>query len=786
MDAEIGVRNLADTFRFNALPDIVRVLGLTHGKLDDGIETFDDLPEYEQLSLLSRAQAELNYAVHWSFLQAKISMTDSLTASMKWCRYDDEFKKTHGYRLPADPYWLAPPQGSIIPLWHRGGAPNFQPKPMISKHVQDPIKAWRREKRNSYSTSKLLEVVIVVQEQKSLWAPGKTGISVIADVIATKPGVLERNIPVLTTTERKLYPQQYPNRSIAIYFCSAGTVAEKLANKLHEWAKPLVEKSSDLSLCPQVDRLNNMKASDLTANKIILLIVSSTGQGDIPANGSGFLGLCRNSSLGSRDSSGSFKYAVFGNGDSRYSTSYNGAAITINNHIAQLGGAPLASLFQSDSAVEPLPLRALKSWWKKLQPVIIDHNATHGSERPPAVSFTKYKANTSVKKTVTPMVKASQKHEDYQDVFLSTLNKATLVATSAEAGIRDEGSLVVSLQVGNKVFDEMSCVQLLPLNSSHKVGRALRALSVEGSTHMELNFRGENPTYSRFLKEFVDLELPFLELGWVGSINLEKSQKGLTRLALSKASVLEVLESLHENAILSNRHTDAYLQREICLDMPLLNTRTFSVASSFHYESRHNALGAGTGRKVDMMVKHCQGGRFSHTFLKDSPIPALLKYRFVDSFYGPKLRSNLLAPFVIITTGAGFGPVRCLLQWRIAKTREALLSGRAQPSRGTGISLFLGLKECDVYLTVDVLNEAMELNLIDMLDIVVSNPDKRRIYGNLPRAAKHLRNKLLKRQGMIFVCGNKGAADGAKYVFESMLGGTVGEMLKGRYVEEVY
>ena len=28
-------------------------------------------------------------------------MTDSLTASMKWCRYDDDFKERNGFRLPA-------------------------------------------------------------------------------------------------------------------------------------------------------------------------------------------------------------------------------------------------------------------------------------------------------------------------------------------------------------------------------------------------------------------------------------------------------------------------------------------------------------------------------------------------------------------------------------------------------------------------------------------------------------------------------------------------------------
>ena len=103
IDAEIGVRNLADSFRYNVLPDIIRTLVLIHGKLGHGFEIFEDLPEYEKLSMLSRAQAELTYAVNWSFIQAKVTMSNLLTASMKWCQHDEEFRLKNGYRLPADP-----------------------------------------------------------------------------------------------------------------------------------------------------------------------------------------------------------------------------------------------------------------------------------------------------------------------------------------------------------------------------------------------------------------------------------------------------------------------------------------------------------------------------------------------------------------------------------------------------------------------------------------------------------------------------------------------------------
>ena len=52
MDAEIGVRDLADQFRYNVLPDIVDALGLARDKLHGDIEVFDDLPEYEKLLML--------------------------------------------------------------------------------------------------------------------------------------------------------------------------------------------------------------------------------------------------------------------------------------------------------------------------------------------------------------------------------------------------------------------------------------------------------------------------------------------------------------------------------------------------------------------------------------------------------------------------------------------------------------------------------------------------------------------------------------------------------------
>lgn len=56
MDAEIGVRNLADSFRYNALPQVAKAIGLVDGDVDD-------LPDYERLAVLVSISS-LTYCLH--------------------------------------------------------------------------------------------------------------------------------------------------------------------------------------------------------------------------------------------------------------------------------------------------------------------------------------------------------------------------------------------------------------------------------------------------------------------------------------------------------------------------------------------------------------------------------------------------------------------------------------------------------------------------------------------------------------------------------------------------
>ena len=739
-------------------------------------------------------------------------MTDTLTASTKWMRYDDEFKKVNGFRLPSDPYWLAPPQGSIIPLWHRGGAPCYQPKPMICKHVEDPVKAWRREIRGRSFATKIVRSVAVLCEQNSqtrhtVLGPLATAYNGFQESLRGIPQSRMDSVDGTGWTQQLIRPRleksvagrvdgvecniELGKKSIALFFCSGGTIAERLAAKLHDRISKVVKGSPNAVLCPEIQPLNALEPSKITADRVFLLIVSSTGQGLIPANGSSFPKTC--TAFVSKSQSQSvkgFKFAIFGNGDSRYASSYNTAAIKIYDRMIELGGSPLASgLFWGDTAVESPPLKAFSFWWNELQPII--HLLSTGTkllnkQQPRSLNG---RPKLSGGRSYGGFQKRGEElHQNFKD--------AVLIATSPPAQRNYDGTLRVTIDIGRATYKEMSCIQILPVNSPSKVRRAIQALGVSDSAQVEHpSFPAEhNLTYKTLLTEFVDLEVPFLGFAWLEQIE-GATAKGLTSKTLGHISVLHVLERLLDANAFTGPETNKDLQYDICLAMPILHVRTYSIASSFHFLSINKPTSDSGEEKprnqVDILVKAYQGGRFSETSLNDWKKMAALKVRFVDSTASDRIRKvsqDLLVPLIVVATGAGFGPVRCLLQRRIAAIQDAASTGLPPPVQRSNISLFLGFRPNDVDLATDVLDQAAGLDLIDMLFIIPSNEAKVRAHDKIQTSgvSQQLTEKLLDQSGVVFVCTSQAAAHATASAFDSLVGGNVREVLGDRYLEEVF
>ena len=769
MDAEIGVRNLTDSFRYNVLPDVIKAMGLAEGRFKDGLEDFEDLPEYEQLKMLSNAQSELTYATQLSFNQAGITMSDSLTASKKWCKFDDEFKEKNGYRLPADPYWIAPPQGSIIPLWHRGGAPNYQPKPMISKHVQDPIKAWRREKSKGELTTEPTEIMTLRQSVASLPelfgkkpevtpeeadeyedADTTCSISPLSNSLVSWPSSSQTS-PSRSPVSRSSTSTLTEQKSIAIYFCSAGTVAEKLARRLYKTIESLKD-AMNVALHPSVQSLDYLNSENITQDKILLMFVSSTGKGEVPANGAAFLRLKAPTSFEG------VSFAVFGNGDSRYSATYNGAAKLIDEHMLMLGGrSMIGKVFRGDTATEPIPYKAVKNWWTVLQPKVeellcgskLAHSSVPGPG--PKGHSTEIQGDDAAERLV-----------DYS-TDLPFLKDASIVSTKPATSLeRSQRSMLLTLDIGTEKYKDMNCIQILPLNHPSKVDRALIALNIDRDDTFEITEQGSS-TNAEFLSSCADLERPFKSMDWLSASQVKFGS--LMEKMFGQLSALESLELLRKSNLISQFETSKILH-----SMDLLYLRTYSVASSPNEPTSITSSSSPTNNTVSIMLKRIPSGRFSTTFLEDhaGEIKPLVKYRIVDSVAGPSVRSLISdskgnagnAPLILIATGAGFGPIRNLIKARIA----AIQKERAN-STASKISIYLGLHPTDVPLVKPTLQVATQLGLTEKVEIVEGNEDKRRVQGALSENADPLKKAVKEQGGHVFVCANEQAAEGIKDVF---------------------
>ncbi|PYH31484.1 nitric-oxide synthase [Aspergillus neoniger CBS 115656] len=439
MDAEIGVRNLADMFRFDALPEVVKAIGFDinayRAKPEYAdIRELEDLPDYEQLRWRSRAQAELNYAVRWSFLQHGVTC------------FDDEHAAKKGYRLNSDHYWLSPPQGSIIPVWHRGGAPNYQPKPMICRNRYDPVNSWQRRKGSTEAVPALLV------------RNGNTWVTEALTSFATE---------ILGPKRRKLTesPSKEQPCTVHLSYCSQGTTARTLAERLHRRLK-----RSARGFRVKFSTLDALDLALVETFDTILLVASTTGSGAFPANGANFAKALGHFRHTLKVDFSRVRLSVFGVGDSAY-PNFNAAAITAYDFFHHLNILPIAGgLIKAYVASEALPLRMFNRWSDAVESALMGGKGELTSD--PEEAF------------VT--------HAE----MLRNFSEATV---TSKASSRTHDGLVLLTLDGIECAD-MTHQRLLPTNSSSHVSRAITALEItdpqllipfsgEGLQHLFAGFR---------------------------------------------------------------------------------------------------------------------------------------------------------------------------------------------------------------------------------------------------------------------------------------------------------
>ncbi|KAJ4301930.1 hypothetical protein N0V90_004026 [Kalmusia sp. IMI 367209] len=671
MDAEIGVRDLADQQRYNALPSLVECLGWV-----GSIEELDEVQESEKLRLL----------------HSNVRISDTLTASAMYCSFDDEHFRKFGFRLPADPYWLAPPQGSIIPLWHRGGSPNYQPKPLIARHVQDPIKHWKRRTQRKLG----------FQEE------------------VCPPSSINSTLP----EEKK--------RRIYICYCSAGVTALKLARRAEFCLKRRLGDSQQFSVAT-VEPLNSLYLQKLTSTDVILLIVSSSGHGDIPTNGQEFA-----RSLEKANMSAGFRCAIFGNGDSTYSDSYNGAAKKLNGLlIDQEVQFLVPDYFKGDTALENPPWSQLETWLNDVSMSLV------GSS-PESLDF-----NTS-----------DPSPENF--TFIETFSDASIVScTLLSPNIRR-----LVLNIGNAKYTGFSHVQVMTPNRKTDVKKVLKDLGLAGNEKVKIqSYQG---TVREILEHFVDLQRPFTHVRWVPRYLISKEEKEtLLHAPLIKSA-----------AVIRNCRRSILDPSTICAALPLGRPRNFSIASS---DTNKNG-----GVSLEFLIKSQPQGRFSSIFLSSAKPKTTLRIRFTGTAIAPMVQ-DASKSIIAFTTGSGIAPLKYVLQQR---TRQVLGCSTTANNGSLGsspISLFVGFRADDARVISNALQGAIASSLVDTLSLTPSNPSKWRAQDDVFDAKfRDLLISKIKESCYVFVCVPPRAAKSFASNLSALLGTDVKKALGDMYIEEVF
>ena len=677
-------------------------------------------------------------------------MVDTFTSSIEYMNFDKDRTAEVGFRLPADPYWLAPPQGSIVPIWHEGGAPNYQPKPMICRHVQDPIKAWQRETPAHKRSS-----------QKGL-------IKTMTDAHEGRP-------------------------RIRIFSCSAGVNAGKMARRLYEKLQRLIHEVDDPFEVHREKALNQLYLDEAGPEDIILIIASTTGRGAIPRNAQKFVQ--RYESIDPLQSPP--RFSCFANGDSTYGDTYNAAGKTIQQLMTKMGcRSLLGHCFAGDNALRNPDWESFTQWLENIDHLILGNN---------------YKIDLPT--SLTDMQEKT--------TILSEMPTAKLVRIQR---LDPKGVLQVTLDIGDKKYEEMDHIKILAPNPDHEVERALAALKLSSDQTFEWH---DQPARS-FMTRYVDLDHSFKHLDWYPDFDELPGEK---QMALKTGKASAILAELEDIVY------DAALVEKVCKDMASIVPRLYSVASCPAFPNSNAILGAGSGNMVDIIVKVNPGGRFSDTFLLNSKPGAQMRCSLTSANIWNMIQGQKPnAPLIAICTGSGIGPVRALLQRRVididrttgeagrprastvtsastnagvapvysSSRRGSLSSVGSGPRRGAkatnhhthlgvastreSVSLFAGFKKEDTDLMQQIIRPASHAGILDILELCPSNEQKVRIQDHLmlPLVLERLKRKLTDPACIVFVCANDAAADESVAKLNQIAGTDVKELLGERYVEEIF
>jgi nitric-oxide synthase len=667
----------------------------------------------EQTLWRDRVALELNLAILHSFQKAKVTMVDHQTVSRQFLTHDLREKQA-GRECPGDWGWVVPATGgSTCPVWHHQMR-DFYLEPAYH-HAAD---SWDVE----------------------------AGID------------LEQFITAADQDRDKC------DRILILYASETGTAegfARKAARQLQQFR-------------PKVTALDECVVDTLASEKLLLVITSTFGNGEMPSNGKQFLQWLKQQPAGALDG---LNYSVLGIGSTVYEK-FCAAGVAIDQALAKAGANCAVPLHKSDEIKAQAD--TFKRWLGLISRLLgADETAgAAGTANAPKLTVT-FLSEADVHSVQN--AESSALSDRGLEVSLM-VNRELLKAVIP--GSRSTRHIVFDIAGTDLQYETGDHAAVYPCNPTELVTRLCERLGVTANTYFTAAYLNPDgivtadqlpvavpTTVGQLLSEELDLALrePFNDLlTYLYSVaqNLRDKQRleiwlEILRQGEDHPDAATLKQTITDNFMsvvdLFDEFPSATITLEALLELlPKQKPRLYSISSCPRLHPDKIQITVGVLQITTDVGKARQG--LCSNYLAGLQPGAKVRIDVRTSGFRPP--ADPQAPMLMVGPGTGVSPLIAFLQYREALQNQGVELGNA--------CLYCGCRNQSDFLYGDQLTSWQNQGILTDLHVAFSRLTDKKVYVQnlMQENAQALWQLLSHPQCHYYVCGDAKMADD---VFEMLM-----------------
>ncbi|MEP0857881.1 nitric oxide synthase oxygenase [Trichocoleus sp. DQ-U1] len=665
----------------------------------------------EQTLWRDRVALELNVAILYSFQKAKVSMVDHQSASKQFLAHDLREKKA-GRECPGDSGWIVPPAGgSTCPVWHH----------QMRDFYLDP----------AYHHA--------------------------ADRWAVEDGIdLEQFI---TTTDEDDDKQ---DRILILYASETGTAegfARKAARQLQRYKA-------------KVMALDEYNADTLAYEKLLLIVTSTFGNGEIPGNGKKFLQWLKKQPTGSLEG---LNYSILGIGSTVYEH-FCAAGISLDKALAKAGANRIVPLHKGDEIKGQAD--TFKQWLGLVSRVLGEDVTAADATTATAPKLNVTFLSEAELANVAPVAVSGDRGVEVPVVA----NQELLLEVIP--GSRSTRYIMFDISDSDLQYETGDHVAIYPCNPPELVQRLCDRVGVTPNTYFTAGYvtpdgtqiEDKPPiavptTVGQVLSEELDLALrePFNELlSYLYSVAQNPQEKHrletwleILRQADDNPDNVSLKKTIADNCMSVVDLFDEFPSAEITLAallelLPKQKPRLYSISSSPLLHPQHLQITVGVLQIKTDAGKVRQG--LCSNYLAGLEVGAKVRIGVRTSSFRPP--SELDAPMLMVGPGTGVSPLIAFLQYRDALLQQGQALGDA--------TLYFGCRNHSDFLYQEQMQTWQNQGVLSGLEVAFSRLGDQKLYVQnlMQQKSQNVWKQLSHPKCHYYVCGDAKMADD---VFDVML-----------------